>query len=245
MIHTLGTWSAPFIQTAPALALGAALLLAQAAWAATPAKPARAGQSKSAPTAAPLAPKGDPALGKDKADAERCVECHGQLGQGSGHPNSAEAKFAKLAGQKLPYIVKQVQDFRSGARKHDQMAIVARNVSDEDLADIAAWFNSLPPMKGEGADVHEAGKELFENGDTTRGITACASCHGAKGLAQGGVPAAPRLAGQEWKYLDNQLRAWRDGSRKNGPDGVMNQLAKALSDRDIEVIADYLTVQGQ
>jgi cytochrome c553 len=249
LIHTIGTWGAQFMNTAPALAVGAAMLLGHVALAATPARTGQSGKAAAAGSAKaavqPAAPKGDPALGKDKADSERCVECHGQLGQGSGHPNSTEAKFAKLAGQKMPYIIKQVQDFRSGARKHDQMAIVARNLSDEDLVDIAAWFSSLPPMKGESGDVHEAGKALFEQGDTSRGIPACVSCHGAKGLGQGGVAAAPRLGGQEWKYLDNQLRAWRDGSRKNSPDGVMSQLAKALSDRDIDVVINYLAAQGQ
>jgi cytochrome c553 len=228
----------------PMLALGAAMLFTHVAWAAAPAKPARAAASKtSAPPAA--APKGDPVLGKDKADAERCIECHGQTGQGSGHRNGAEAKVAKLAGQKPAYIVKQVMDFRSGNRKHDQMAIVARNLSDEDLIDIAAYFGSLPAMKGEGGDLHEAGKQLYEQGDVARGISACVSCHGPQGTGQGGVAAAPRLAGQEWKYLDGQLRAWRDGSRRNSADGAMSQLSKALTDREIEVLADHLAGQGQ
>ncbi len=245
MINTIGTWGASLINmsTVPTLALGMTMLFTQAAWAAAPAKPPRASSTKTAAT--PATPKGDVALGKDKAESERCIECHGQSGQGSGNPKGAEAKVAKLAGQKTAYIVKQVQDFRSGLRKHDQMAIVARNLSDEDLIDIAAYFNSLPPMKGEGGDLHEAGKQLFEQGDPARGITPCVSCHGPQGGAKAGLPAAPRLAGQEWKYLDDQLRAWRDGSRRNSPDGVMNQLSKALSDKEIEVLADHLAAQAQ
>jgi cytochrome c553 len=125
------------------------------------------------------------------------------------------------------------------------MAIVARNLSDEDLVDIAAYFNSLPPMKGEGGDLHEAGKQLFEQGDAARGITPCVTCHGVKGKGQAALPTAPRLAGQEWKYLDDQLRAWRDGSRRNSPEGVMNQLSKSLGDREIEVLADHLAGQGE
>ncbi len=245
MIPTLGTWGATFMSTAPALALGAVMLFTHAAWSAAPAKPAKTAAAKVATQLASDLPVGDPVQGKEKADAERCIECHGLLGQGSGHPNSTEAKFAKLAGQKQAYIVKQVQDFRSGLRKHDQMAIVARNLSDEDLVDIAAWFSSLPPMKGEGGDLHEAGRELYEQGDASRGIPACVTCHGPKGLAQVGVAAAPRLAGQEWRYLDTQLRAWRDGSRKNSSDGVMSQLSRSLSDREIEIISDYLAGQAQ
>jgi cytochrome c553 len=244
LIQTFGTWGATFMQTAPALALGAVMLFTHSAWGTTPAKPTKAAAPRKAISAAPSLPKGDPLQGKEKADAERCIECHGQLGQGSEHPNSTEAKFAKLAGQKQAYIVKQVQDFRSGLRKHDQMAIVARNLSDEDLVDIAAWFSSLPPMKGEGGDLHEAGKELYEQGDAARGIQACITCHGPRGLAQGGLPTAPRLAGQEWRYLDTQLRAWREGSRKNSTDGVMSLVSRSLSDREIETISDYLAGQA-
>jgi cytochrome c553 len=231
LIHTIGT-------------LSMAMLFTQAAWAAAPAKP---GRSSSVKTAAQplLALQGDPVAGKDKAESERCIECHGQTGQGSGNSKGAQARVAKLAGQKTAYIVKQVQDFRSGQRKHDQMAIVARNLSDEDLVDIAAYFNSLPPMKGEGGELHEAGKQLFEQGDAARGITPCVTCHGPKGLGLAALPTTPRLAGQEWKYLDDQLRSWRDGSRRNSPEGVMNQLSKSLGDREIEVVADHLAGQGE
>lgn len=150
---------------------------------------------------------GNPVLGKEKAENERCFECHGENGQGVVQgSNGVENKFAKLAGQLPSYILKQIQDFRSGARKHDQMAIVARNVSDEDVRDIAAYFAALPRMSGQDGDLHQLGKELFEQGDAARGVQACVSCHGDKGKGLASQPLVPLIGGQEWHYLDRQLR---------------------------------------
>lgn len=213
------------------------------AWAA--AKAAAVAKVSAAPKAATNAPlRGNPLLGREKIDSERCQECHGIDGQGAGHANGPEGKFAKLAGQDAAYLVKQMQDFRSGARKHDQMAIMARSVSDEDVRDISAYFASLPAMKGEpdpkAAATSAIGQRLYEQGDATRGVLACASCHSAQ--AQG--PAlAPRIAGQEWRYLDKQLRDWRSGDRKNSPDGVMNKALAPLSDAEIEALATHLASQ--
>lgn len=187
---------------------------------------------------------GNAVLGNEKADSERCMECHGEDGQGAAHANGVEGKFAKLAGQHPDYVLKQIRDFRSGARKHDQMAIMARSVSDEDVRDIAAYFSGLPAMKPDGSARGESlakGKALFEQGDAARGVTACASCHGAKGEGTTGQTLIPLLGGQEWRYLDKQLRDWRSGDRKNAPDGVMNQVTKGLTDNDIEALATYLS----
>ncbi len=217
--------------------------LPASAWAA--AKAAAAVKVSGAPRASPSVPQqGNPLLGREKIDSERCQECHGVDGQGAGHANGPEGKFAKLAGQDAAYLVKQMQDFRSGARKHDQMAIMARSVSDEDVRDISAYFASLPAMKGEpdpkAAATSAIGQRLHEQGDATRGVLACASCHSPQ--AQGAA-LAPRIAGQEWRYLDKQLRDWRSGDRKNSPDGVMNKALAPLSDAEIEALATHLASQ--
>lgn len=193
--------------------------------------------------AAPQPRAGDPVLGKEKADTERCQECHGVDGNGAGHPNGPEGKFAKLAGQYPDYILKQIRDFRSGARQHDQMAIMARSVSDEDVRDIAAHFASLPRMSGQDGDQHLVGKQLFEAGDPARGIAACVSCHGVRGKGVAGNTLTPVIGGQEWRYLDKQLRDWRSGERRNSPDGAMNQATRALTDLEIESLANYLSGQ--
>lgn len=216
-------------------------LLVSAAWAAPSAVKARSGDGKQGKPPAQASPKGDPVAGKEKAESERCMECHGVDGHGAGHANSTEGKFAKLAGQYPSYILKQIQDFRSGARKHDQMAIMARSVSDEDVRDIAAYFASQTRMNGQDGDLHELGKELYEKGDPARGVLACVSCHGVKGKGLDSNLAAPIVGGQEWRYLDKQLRDWRSGDRRNSADGVMNKVANALTDKEIEALADYLS----
>ena len=201
------------------------------------------------PVAKPVAPtpsaapawQGDPVVGREKADAERCIECHGVDGQGQGHSNGPEGKFARLAGQNTSYFLKQIQDFRSGARKHDQMAIMARSITDEDAADIASYFAGLPAMKGDAKDVSTVGRALYEQGDAARGVVSCASCHGVNGRGSRDQPLAPAIAGQEWRYLDKQLRDWRSGDRRNSAGQVMNAVARALTDAEIEALATHLS----
>ncbi len=184
--------------------------------------------------------RGNPLLGKDKSEEERCQECHGVTGHGQGHSNGPEGKFAKLAGQSAGYMLKQLEDFRSGARKHDQMAIMARSVSDEDLRDIAAYFASQSVMKGEAAVATDVAVKLYANGDAARGIPACVACHGVNGKGLPAQAAVPVIGGQEWRYLDQQLRDWRSGDRRNSAGGVMSAAVKGLTDQEIEALATYL-----
>jgi cytochrome c553 len=218
-------------------------LMLSSALAATTAGKSRAADgkpSKAAPVPVPVV-KGNPLLGKDKSDAERCQECHGVDGHGQGHSNGPEGKFAKLAGQHPEYILKQIADFKSGARKDDQMAIMARSVTDEDVRDIAAYFSSQQLMKGEGGPVHEVAQKLYANGDPARGITACVTCHGERGKGVSGNPLVPVIGGQEWRYLEKQLQDWRSGARRNSEGGVMSQVTKALSDAEVQALANYLS----
>jgi cytochrome c553 len=171
---------------------------------------------------------GDVAAGRIKSESERCQECHGADGNGNGE----DGKFARLAGQYPAYIVKELQDFRSGARKHDVMMIMARSLEESDLADIAAYYGGLPAMRGDAtrADT-EAALRLF---------AACAACHGAQGKGNGNA-AFPVIGGQDAKYLRTQLLAWRSGERRNSPGGAMNDAAKGLTDAEIDLLAHYLS----
>jgi cytochrome c553 len=166
--------------------------------------------------------------GRIKSESERCQECHGADGNGNGE----DGKFARLAGQYPAYIVKQLQDFRSGVRKHDYMTIMAKSLEEADIADIAAYYGGLPTMRGEAvrADA-EAGRRLFAT---------CAACHGADGKGNGNA-AFPVIGGQDVKYLRNQLLAWRSGERRNSPGGAMNEATKGLTDAEIDVLAHYLS----
>lgn len=205
------------------------------------------GKAKSAGATAPLtasARTGDPLAGARKSDEERCQECHGADGHGFGQSASSEGRHPKLAGQAADYIVKQIADFRSGARKHDVMTLMARTVEPADILDIAAYFASRPPMKGEGGAVNPLGRSLYERGDAARGIEPCIACHGPAGEGIAGLgAAAPRVGGQEWRYLEKQLLDWRSGERRNSRDAVMNRVTRGLSDEELRALADYLAGQ--
>ena len=186
---------------------------------------------------------GDPVAGKLKAEDERCQECHGH----DGNANDIEdgigniGKFPRLAGQLPSYLIKQIRDFRSGARQNDSMFIMARSLNERDAADILAYFSSQK-ISSEKAGDSQPGRRLYAQGDAARGIPACSSCHGE--AAQGQQLAAtsyPRLAGQHQRYIAKQLSEWRVGERKNSQGGVMNSIARQLSDQDIEQLAAYLT----
>lgn len=185
------------------------------------------------------APPGDPLLGREKADTERCLECHGAPTEGQGFSTGTDGKFARLGGQQYEYIVKQVQDFRSGKRKHEFMQMMARGISDADLADIAAYFAAQPAMPTNAAPAAGVAAQLYVHGDPARKLPACASCHGENGKGVAGV--APVIGGQGKAYLEQQLHDWRNGSRKNSVGDVMNQFSKPLSDAEIEALARYVS----
>jgi cytochrome c553 len=191
------------------------------------------------PALALAAPPGDPLLGREKADTERCLECHGTPTEGQGFSTGTDGKFARLGGQQYEYIVKQVKDFRSGKRKHEFMQMMARGISDADLADIAAYFAAQPAMPVSGISSSPAAQQLYSHGDPARKLPACASCHGEGGKGLAGV--APVIGGQGKAYLEQQLRDWRGGTRRNSAGDVMNQFTKPLSDAEIEALARYVS----
>jgi cytochrome c553 len=179
---------------------------------------------------------GDPTAGKAKSEAELCQGCHGEAGLSIavGAPN--------LAGQQAAYLVKQLRDFRSEARRHHTMNAMAGGLADADIADIAAYFASLPPMKGEPAPENAAVRDLFLYGDVQRDLPACVECHelGGAGRIANGV-AYPRIGGQVRGYLRVQLLNWKIGARANSPEGVMNKVAGALTEAEIEALAAFLS----
>ncbi|MGA7749313.1 MAG: c-type cytochrome [Gallionella sp.] len=178
---------------------------------------------------------GNPVAGKDKSLL--CQGCHGEVGM------SVEGLAPNLAGQYGKYIVKQVHNFQSGTRTHQIMSAVAATVSDDDLADIAAYFASRKKMKGNGSD-NKIGKELFLHGDMSRMMVACVNCHGANGKGKTpGNPVFPVIGGQNIDYLRGQLINFRDGDRGNSPGGVMNIITQKLTDDELNALADYVSGQ--
>lgn len=179
---------------------------------------------------------GNPLAGKLKSAEARCQECHGIEGI------SSDEKIPNHAGQHANYLIKQLTDFQTGARKHDTMSIMAEDLSAKDKADIAAYFASLKPMQGEGGHESPQALQLLVYGDASRNIPACVSCHAANLLGKLTPDVIyPRLAGQRRVYLRNQLVNWKLGERSNSPAGVMQQVAKTLDDTEIDALANYIS----
>lgn len=180
---------------------------------------------------------GDVARGKAKIESEICQECHGEFGVGLS-PSAAP----KLAGQYAAYIIKQVTDFRSGARKHAVMNKMAAGLPDDDIADIAAFYASNSVMQGSGLVTMPLAEKLFYSGDAVRNLKPCGSCHGQYGKG-GGSPLAiaPVIGGQHKIYLRGQLRNWKSNERANSPNGEMNDIARSLSDEEIDALADFIS----
>ena len=173
---------------------------------------------------------GNPVEGKEKS--AMCQGCHGEDG------NSAAPEYPKLAGQYAAYIQKQVNDFKSGARKDPVMSGMAATVaSDQDLLDIAAYFASQKQMKSPAPVVNKAGEARFL--DEGNG---CGTCHGAngKGLAPG-QSKYPVIGGQHKDYLIKQLKDFRMHARANDAGGVMGLVAGFMADEDIESVASYIS----
>ena len=178
---------------------------------------------------------GDPAAGQAKAVV--CGACHGVDG------NSALANFPKLAGQGERYLLKQMQDIKSGARPVVEMTGMLEPLSEQDMADVAAYFASQKMSVGAAdAALVERGQALFRGGKLAEGMPACTGCHSPDGA---GIATAgyPHLGGQHAGYIAKQLTAFREGERSNDGDAmIMRDIAAKLSNKDIEAVSSY--VQG-
>ncbi len=164
-----------------------------------------------------------------------CAACHGQDG------NSPAGSFPSLAGQNSNYLVKQMQDIKSGERSSPLMTGLLDSFDDQDLVDIAAFYEAQEIKGGAAkADLVELGETIYRAGIKRKSIAACTSCHSPTG--QGNGPAAfPALAGQWPEYIEAQLKAFRSGDRVNDGDSEMMQIsAMDLSDDEIAAVASYV-----
>ena len=184
--------------------------------------------------AAPAVHRADATAGHAKADDERCTECHVPHDLATAQPG--DGLHALLDGQSTGYLAKQMRDYRGGAREHAVMTLIARNLEDDDLADILAWYASRPWRSGEGLEPDTAVRRLYLEGDPARQIVSCASCHGGRGQPPA-APDTPRIAGQDAAYLAAQLQRWRSGDRKNSAGGSMTAATRELTDAEIQALA--------
>ena len=181
--------------------------------------------------AAPAKAKPDLAKGEASFGAV-CAACHGADGN-SGIPTNP-----KLAQQHPEYIMKQLQDIKSGKRDAAVMKGFASALSDEDMRNIAFWLTSKKANPGFAKDkvTVSLGERIYRGGIADRQVPACAGCHSPNGA---GIPAQyPRLSGQHAEYTVSQLTLFRDGVRLNSQQ--MTQVAAKLNDREIKAVADYI-----
>jgi cytochrome c553 len=180
---------------------------------------------------APALAAGNVAAGKAKSAA--CGACHGADG------NSVNPQWPKLAGQPAGYVVKQLEDFKSGARKDPLMSGQAAGLGKADMLDIAAFYESQKPQPGAAAsaDLARHGERLYRGGNAKFGVSACMSCHGPSGH---GIPSRyPRVSGQHAAYTEKQMLAFKSGQRKNDGD-IMTRIAFRMSEAEIRAVSEYM-----
>ena len=173
-----------------------------------------------------------------KAKSLTCTACHGPEG------NSVSPMWPNIAGQNAPYLLAQLMAFKEGSRKDPLMSAQAMMLSDQDMADLAVYFESLPAaaQSVKDASTVSRGETLYRGGDTESGVSACLACHGPTGR---GNPAAkyPALQGQHADYTAKQLNDYASGARvSDGKTRIMRDIAERLSKEDIAALSSY--VQG-
>ena len=183
--------------------------------------------------------KGDPVAGEQKAAV--CGACHGPDG------NSLVSTWPKLAGLGERYLQEQMQHIRDGLRPVPEMAGQVDNMSDQDLADIAAFYNAKPRgIEQANPELIALGETVYRAGVAERNVAACIACHSAQG--GGNDPAGfPALGGQHADYVAKQLRAYRQGYEDpagrvtDGDSKIMRSNAFGLSDKEIDAVAAYVS----
>lgn len=195
----------------------------------------------SAPAIAPFA-DGDAARGATKAAV--CSACHGPNG------NSTTPEWPRLAGQNAVYIAEQLRLFRSGVRNNPVMKPLASTLSDQDIDDLAVYYQAQAPLGLEADPSYwQTGEALYLRGDRAHEVPACIACHGPVG--RGNLAAGyPALRAQQSVYVVKQLNDYASGARYAGPQpetaarngAMMFTVARRLSPEQIRDVASY--VQG-
>ena len=154
--------------------------------------------------------------------ATMCRTCHGLDGI------AVIPVAPNIGGEPAAYLATQLHAFQSGARQQEMMTVVAGGLSEQQIADVTAWYaaqqvTAVPPAGFDAAAAPEP----------------CATCHGADGIAV--IPEAPNLAGENTIYLDTQLKAFRAGKRQSE---VMGPVAADLDDAAIRAAAEWYAAVG-
>ncbi|MCM2309810.1 MAG: c-type cytochrome [Steroidobacteraceae bacterium] len=164
-----------------------------------------------------------------------CASCHGQAGEG-------QASFPRLAGMDAAYLARQLNEFASGTRASPVMAPIAKALAPADRTALAQFYARMaPPVAAVAATSNPIGERLALQGAWSKGVPACVQCHGPEGRGVGA--AFPAIAGQSAGYISSQLKAFREGQRKNDPLQLMRSPASKLTDDEIEAVAQWFSTR--
>ena len=169
-----------------------------------------------------------------KAKTALCAGCHGPDG------NSLNAIWPRLAGQHASYLVKQLRDFKSGKRVDPTMQGMVAALTDEDMVNISAYYETQTPSAATfDAALLAKGQDIYRGGITETSVAACMGCHSPSGSGNG--PAAyPVLKGQHPEYIAAQLQKFKDGSRANDAGKMMRNVANRMSEQEMKAVSAYV-----
>ncbi len=169
-----------------------------------------------------------------KAKSVTCAACHGADG------NSTNSAWPSLAGQHAGYIYKQLKDFKAGRRINASMTGMVALLTDEDMKNLAAFYESQQPKAvAFDGEVIETGESIYRGGITETSVAACMGCHGPSGKGNG--PAGwPSLRGQHPEYLVTQLQNFKQGLRANDTGKMMRNVVVRMSDMEMKAVAAYI-----
>ncbi|MDV6328478.1 c-type cytochrome [Idiomarina sp. PL1-037] len=187
-----------------------------------------------------VAQSGDAEAGKEKSQV--CAACHGPNGE------SPTDMYPHLAGQHEKYLFKQLKNFKlaseTGGEEGRNNAIMMGQVaslSEQDMADLAAFYAAKDEPKGETPeDIVAKGEDLFRRGNPETNMPSCAGCHGPRGNGMG-LAAFPDISGQHAAYTKSQLEMFRSGERANDPNGMMRGVTEKMTDEEIELLSKFLS----
>ena len=171
-------------------------------------------------------------IGRGATLAQRCAICHGPQGV-------SDANSPNLAGQYAAVTWKELNDFRAGARVNAVMSPFAANMRDQDMLDIAAYYSFLPRVPSNNLNDRIAEPEIVTNGAPMRNIAPCGACHGAIDNKAG----TPWLGGQSAVYIKAQLKAFASGTRRNDISQQMRNIARQMTDQEMDETARYYEAQ--
>jgi cytochrome c553 len=174
----------------------------------------------------------------DKAKARTivdrlCVACHGVDG------NSPQPAHPKIAGIQPEYLLKQLRDYKKGLRKSEVMEPMVKELTEDDMASLAAYYAEQKPKPGEARDANlaEAGRKLYNDGIPDVGLPSCSGCHYPDGM---GTSRFPRVAGQHAEYTFQQLKDFASGKRENDRGLAMQSVANRMNDQQMKAVSEYV-----